>query len=81
MLHIGTNNHGDTAEQVVEGIRAICSLIRDKQPQAYLVVTSLLPRGHKPNPPRERNAKVNQLISDVLKGNRSVIDAIFPANF
>ena len=34
----GTNNHGDSAADIAEGIKAICSLIRDKQPQAYLVV-------------------------------------------
>jgi len=28
----------------------------------------LLPRGHKPNPLRERNAKVNGLVSTHLKG-------------
>ena len=37
VLHIGTNNHGDTGDDIAEGIRTICSLIRDKQPQAYLV--------------------------------------------
>ena len=30
---------------------------------------TLLPRGHKPNPLRERNRKVNDLISSILKGN------------
>ena len=69
VLHIGTNNYGDTAEEVVEGIKAVCGLVRDKQPQAYLVVTSLLPRGLRPNPLRDRNAKVNELISNYLKGN------------
>ena len=34
----GTNNHGDSAADIAEGIKAICALIRDKQPQAYLVV-------------------------------------------
>ena len=38
VLLVGTNNHGDSAEDIAEGIKAICSLIRDKQPQAYLVV-------------------------------------------
>ena len=69
VLHIGTNNHGDTAEDVAEGIKAICSLIRDKQPQAYLVVTTLLPRGHSPNFLRDRNLKINSLIHESLKGN------------
>ena len=35
---VGTNNHGDSAADIAEGIKAICTLIRDKQPQAYLVV-------------------------------------------
>ena len=51
------------------GIKAICSLVRDKQPQAYLVVTSLLPRGNRPNKLRDRNLKVNGLVSEILKGN------------
>ncbi len=38
VLLVGTNNHGDTAEDVAEGIKTICALINDKQPQAYLVV-------------------------------------------
>lgn len=38
VLLIGTNNHGDSAEEIAEGIKTICTLIRDKQPQAYLVV-------------------------------------------
>ena len=37
VLLVGTNNHGDTAEEIADGIRAIITLIRDKQPQAYLV--------------------------------------------
>ncbi len=35
---VGTNNHGDSAPDIVEGIKAICDLIKDRQPQAYLVV-------------------------------------------
>ena len=35
---IGTNNHGDSAEDIAEAIIEICSLIREKQPQAYIVL-------------------------------------------
>lgn len=69
VLLVGTNNHGDTAEEIADGIRAIITLIRDKQPQAYLVVCTLLPRGHGPNKVRERNAAVNASIGETLKGN------------
>ena len=37
VLLVGTNNHGDSAEEIADGIRAIINLIRDKQPQAFLV--------------------------------------------
>ena len=69
VLLIGTNNHGDSAAEIAEGIKCIAATIRDKQPQAYLVVLSLPPRGQNPNPLRERNAKVNQLVREHLKGN------------
>lgn len=67
VLNVGTNNHGDSAEDIAEGIKTICSLIRDKQPQAYLVVLTLLPRGHVPNDLRKRNARVNDLVREQLK--------------
>jgi len=44
VLLIGTNNHGSTAKEIGDGIMTIVQLIREKQPQAYLVVCSLLPR-------------------------------------
>ena len=66
---MGTNNHGDTPEEIAEGLKAITDLIRDKQPQAFLVVLTLLPRGHFPNKLRERNAAVNALVAEQLKGN------------
>lgn len=69
VLQIGTNNHGNTPEEIAEGIKAIMALIRDKQPQAYLVVLTLLPRGMTENPLRERNKKVNELVAEQLKGN------------
>jgi hypothetical protein len=37
VLLVGTNNHGDSADEIADGIRAIITLMRDKQPQAYLV--------------------------------------------
>ena len=69
VLQVGTHNHGDSADEVAEGIKAICNLVRDKQPQAFLVVLTLLPRGQSPNPLRERNSKVNELVAEQLKGN------------
>ncbi|CAM2107868.1 unnamed protein product [Caretta caretta] len=62
VVWVGTNNHGHTAEQVVGGIEAIVRLLQQQQPQARVVVLGLLPRGQGPNPLRERNRRVNELL-------------------
>ncbi|XP_039208064.1 platelet-activating factor acetylhydrolase IB subunit alpha1 isoform X1 [Crotalus tigris] len=62
VLWVGTNNHGHTAEQVAAGIEAIVRVINQQQPQARVVVLGLLPRGKTPNPLREKNRRVNELL-------------------
>jgi len=69
VLSVGQNNIGNTAEEIGEGVKEICGVIRSKQPQAFLVLLTLLPRGHLPNPLRERNVKVNSLLVELTKGN------------
>ena len=54
-----------------EGIKAICNLIREKQPQAFLVVLTLLPRGQNPNPLRDLNSQINNLMAEYLKAGNS----------
>lgn len=81
VLQIGSYNHGDSPDDIAEGIRTICNLIRDKQPQAFLVVLTLLPRGFTANPLRERNTAVNNLVADQLKGNSRAQMVNIDANF
>jgi len=81
VLQSGTHNHGDTPEDIAEGIKTICNLIRDKQPQAFLVVLTLLPRGQQPNALRDRNAAVNALVAEQLKGNSRAQLVNIDANF
>ena len=38
VLSVGQENYGDTAESITEGIKSICTFIRSKQPQAFLVL-------------------------------------------
>lgn len=66
VLQIGTNNHNDTAEEIVRGIETIVRYVSEKQPQAYKVVLGLLPRGHKPNPLREKVTAVNDMLPAVV---------------
>ncbi|KAK5859183.1 hypothetical protein PBY51_003267 [Eleginops maclovinus] len=66
VLWVGTNNHPHTAEQVAGGIHAIVQLLMSRIPKAKIVVLGLLPRGERPNPLREKNAAVNEILSDSL---------------
>lgn len=38
MLHVGTNNHLNTPEQIIDGITEIIKCIKDRQPDVYIVV-------------------------------------------
>jgi len=69
VLGVGQNNHGDSPEDIAEGVATICKLVRSKQPQAFLILLTLLPVGHQPCPVRERNQKVNSLLAEQAKGN------------
>ncbi|KAG7469253.1 hypothetical protein MATL_G00127060 [Megalops atlanticus] len=66
VLWVGTNNHGHTPEQISGGIATIVRLINSKLPRAHTLVLGLLPRGKSPNPLRERNARVNQLVQQAV---------------
>lgn len=68
VVWVGTNNHSHTAEQVTGGIKAIVQLVNKLQPQARVVVLGLLPRGQHPNPLREKNRRVNELVRAALAG-------------
>ncbi|XP_051845455.1 platelet-activating factor acetylhydrolase IB subunit alpha1 isoform X2 [Antechinus flavipes] len=68
VVWVGTNNHGHTAEQVAAGIEAIVGLVNQRQPQARVVVLALLPRGQHPNPLRDKNRRVNELVRAALAG-------------
>jgi lysophospholipase L1-like esterase len=68
---IGTNNcwgkSTDPAD-VAAGVKAILAQIQTKQPQAKILLLSILPCGEKPNPGRETRNAVNDLISKFAGG-------------
>lgn len=62
VLMIGTNNSNDnTAEEIGAGIEAIVKKLREKLPQTKVLILAIFPRGEKPNPLREKNAKASQI--------------------
>lgn len=77
VVMIGTNNmwskNPDPA-QAAAGVKAVIDLIRSKQPQAKILLMSILPTGEKPNPGREKRMEVNQLISKFAGGSVEYMD-------
>lgn len=74
---IGTNNlWGKTAKpaDAAAGVKAILDLIQAKQPQAKILLMSLLPTGEKPGPGRDSRAAVNEIISKYAGGQITYVD-------
>ncbi|XP_066253948.1 platelet-activating factor acetylhydrolase IB subunit beta homolog [Euwallacea similis] len=67
LLHVGTNNYKNTAEEIVEGILEIINAIRERHHDVYIVVPTLLPRGQNPNAIREKLQNVNELLQKNLQ--------------
>jgi beta-glucosidase len=71
VLMIGTNNsngNDNTAEEIADGIKAIVAKLRKDLPETKILVLAIFPRGPKPNPQREKNAKASELASKVADG-------------
>jgi lysophospholipase L1-like esterase len=74
---IGTNNlwgKGDKPEDAAAGVKAILDLINTRQPQAKILLLSLLPTGQKPGPGRDSRAAVNKLIAKFAGGSVTYMD-------
>ncbi|MDB6136947.1 MAG: hypothetical protein JWO94_19 [Verrucomicrobiaceae bacterium] len=71
VLMIGTNNSGnDSAEGIAKGITVIVKTIREKQPQAKILLLAVFPRGEKasPNAGRDKLKQVNAIIAKLDDG-------------
>ncbi len=74
VLMIGTNNsngNDNTAEEIGAGIQAIVKKLREKLPETKVLVLAIFPRGEKPNPQREKNAKASEIAAQ-LADNKDV---------
>lgn len=71
VIMIGTNNsngNDNTAEEIADGIIAICKKLRTKLPKTKILILAVFPRGQKPSPQREKNAKASELASKIADG-------------
>lgn len=68
ILMIGTNNSNgedNTAEEIADGIKAICAKMRTKLPKTKILILAIFPRGEGPSTQREKNAKASLLASEI----------------
>jgi lysophospholipase L1-like esterase len=68
---IGSNNSNRsdyTAEEIADGIIAVCAKLRQKLPQTKILLLAIFPRGEYPSPQREKNAKASLLASRIADG-------------
>ena len=71
IIMIGTNNsNGDdfTAEEIGDGIIAICERLRNQFPDMKILLLAIFPRGAGPSPQREKNAAATKQASQVADG-------------
>jgi beta-glucosidase len=71
VLMIGTNNSNredNTAEEIADGIKAICAEMRAKLPKTKILILAIFPRGKGLSPQREKNAQASELASQIADG-------------
>lgn len=79
LIMIGTNNSGhfgfsdEPPVDTILGIKKILSVVREKQPGARVILTSIFPRGTSPDDPyRYRNNTVNKEIATFADGKNVI---------
>ena len=71
VLMIGTNNsngNDNTAEEIADGIIAICNKVHTKCPKTKILILAIFPRGPEPSDQREKNVKASLLASKIADG-------------
>lgn len=69
MIMIGTNNSGkNSAEEIADGIIAICAKVRTKLPETKILLLGIFPRGLVNEPKRTVNAKASEIASKIADG-------------
>jgi len=72
IVMIGTNNsNGDdnTAEEIADGIMAVCQRLRTHLPDMKILLLAIFPRDHDPSPQREKNARASALAARIADGD------------
>ena len=71
IIMIGTNNSNgadNTAEEIADGIIAICGRLRTRLPQTKILLLAIFPRNAEPGAQREKNAAASRLAARIADG-------------
>jgi beta-glucosidase len=71
VVMIGTNNsngNDNTAEEIADGIIAICHRLRTSLPKTKILLLAIFPRNPKPSPQRQKNTEASLLASRIADG-------------
>jgi beta-glucosidase len=71
IIMIGTNNsngNDNTAEEIADGIIAVCHRLRTKLPETRILLLAIFPRNAGPSPQRQKNARASLLASKIADG-------------
>lgn len=66
VVHVGTNNVDNSPQEITEGLVTVVYAIRDRLPDAYIILPTLLPRGQQPNKLREKNNQVRTFLQSFV---------------
>jgi beta-glucosidase len=71
VIMIGTNNSNgsdNTAEEIGDGIIAICSKLRTELPETKILILAIFPCGSTPSPQRQKNQTASEIASQIADG-------------
>lgn len=71
IIMIGTNNsngNDNTAEEIADGIIAVCHRLRTKLPRTRILLLAIFPRNAGPSAQRQKNARASLLASRAADG-------------
>jgi lysophospholipase L1-like esterase len=72
VINIGTNNtsDGNTAEEIMDGIKAVCERVKKQTPDAKIILMAIFPREASPTCPRRKLInEINVKIAEYAKAN------------
>jgi lysophospholipase L1-like esterase len=71
VIMIGTNNSNgqdNTAQEIADGIVAICQKLRTDLPRTKILILAIFPRGEGPSAQREKNQLASEIASTIADG-------------